>query len=79
MKKIQNVTFRIGALFGSSALAAVAGGALIGVELWKSAALAGLMATAQVMEKLLRSMVDGDLTQEEIAAAFEGNGKPRAK
>ena len=79
MKKIQNVTFRIGALFGSSALAAVAGGALIGVELWKSAALAGLMATAQVMEKLLRSMVDGDLTQEEISAAFEGNGKPRAK
>ena len=79
MNKLKNVTFRIGALFGSSALAAVAGGALIGVELWKSAALAGLMATAQVMEKLLRSMVDGDLTQEEISAAFEGNGKPRAK
>jgi len=79
MNKLKNVIFRIGALFGSSALAAVAGGALIGVDLWKSAALAGLMACAQVIEKLLRSMVDGDLTQEEIAEAFGGNGKPRAK
>ena len=34
MAKLQNILFRIGALFGSSALAAIAGGALIGVELW---------------------------------------------
>jgi hypothetical protein len=72
MAKLQNIIFRIFALFGSSALAAVAGGALIGVDLWKSAALAGIMACAQVVEKLLRFSVDGSLTKEEIEIAFSG-------
>ena len=72
MAKLQNIIFRIFALFGSSALAAVAGGALIGVDLWKSAALAGIMACAQVVEKLLRFSVDGSLTKEEIEIAFGG-------
>ena len=75
MAKLQNIMFRIFALFGSSALAAVAGGALIGVDLWKSAALAGIMACAQVVEKLLRFSVDGSLTKEEIEIAFGGVAK----
>jgi len=77
MAKLQNIAFRIFALFGSSALAAVAGGALIGVQLWKSAALAGIMACAQVVEKLLRFSVDGSLTKEEIELAFTGAVKPK--
>ena len=77
MAKLQNIAFRIFALFGSSALAAVAGGALIGVQLWKSAALAGIMACAQVIEKLLRFSVDGSLTKEEIEIAFTGAVKPK--
>jgi len=77
MAKLQNIIFRIFALFGSSALAAVAGGALIGVDLWKSAALAGIMACAQVIEKLLRFSVDGSLTKEEIEIAFTGAVKPK--
>ena len=79
MEKLKNILFRIFALFGSSALAAVAGGAIIGVELWKSAALAGLMACAQVVEKLLRFSVDGSLTKEEIEIAFSGAGAPNQK
>lgn len=79
MEKLKNILFRIFALFGSSALAAVAGGAIIGVELWKSAALAGLMACAQVVEKLLRFSVDGSLTKEEIEAAFSGAGAVKPK
>jgi hypothetical protein len=79
MEKLKNILFRIFALFGSSALAAVAGGAIIGVELWKSAALAGLMACAQVVEKLLRYSVDGTLTKEEIEAAFAGAGAVKKK
>jgi hypothetical protein len=80
MAKLQNIIFRIFALFGSSALAAVAGGAIIGVQLWKSAALAGIMACAQVIEKLLRFSVDGSLTKEEIELAFTGavKAKPEA-
>jgi nucleoside-diphosphate-sugar epimerase len=58
-------------------LAAVAGGALIGVDLWKSAALAGIMACAQVVEKLLRFSVDGSLTKEEIELAFTGAVKTK--
>ena len=77
MAKLQNIIFRIFALFGSSALAAVAGGALIGVDLWKSAALAGIMACAQVVEKLLRFSVDGTLTKEEIEIAFTGAVKAK--
>ena len=77
MAKLQNIIFRIFALFGSSALAAVAGGALIGVDLWKSAALAGIMACAQVVEKLLRFSVDGSLTKEEIEIAFTGAVKSK--
>ena len=79
MAKLQNILFRIAALFGSSALAAIAGGALIGVELWKSAALAGLMACAQVIEKLLRFSVDGSLSKEEIELAFAGAGSVKKK
>jgi hypothetical protein len=79
MDKLKNIIFRIFALFGSSALAAVAGGAIIGVELWKSAALAGVMACAQVVEKLLRFSVDGSLTKEEIEAAFSGAGAVKKK
>jgi len=77
MAKLQNIIFRIFALFGSSALAAVAGGAIIGVQLWKSAALAGIMACAQVVEKLLRFSVDGSLTKEEIELAFTGAVKAK--
>lgn len=77
MAKLQNIIFRIFALFGSSALAAVAGGAIIGVQLWKSAALAGIMACAQVIEKLLRFSVDGSLTKEEIELAFTGAVKAK--
>jgi hypothetical protein len=79
MAKLQNIIFRIFALFGSSALAAVAGGAIIGVQLWKSAALAGIMACAQVIEKLLRFSVDGSLTKEEIEIAFSGAAAPKPK
>ncbi len=77
MAKLKNIIFRIFALFGSSALAAVAGGALIGVDLWKSAALAGIMACAQVVEKLLRFSVDGSLSKEEIELAFTGAVKAK--
>ena len=66
-----SVATRIVAVFGSSALAALAGGAIFGVELWKSAAIAGFMAAAKVTEQLLKSWADdGVLTRQEVQAAF---------
>ncbi len=71
--KLTVIIGRIVAVFGSSALAAIAGGAVIGVELWKSAAMAGFMAAARVIEALLRMWADdGVLSREEVQKAFTG-------
>jgi hypothetical protein len=71
MATLKTLVLRIIAVFGSSALAAVAGGAVLDVELWKAAAIAGIVAAAKVTEALLRAWSsDGVLTKEEIAEAF---------
>ena len=71
MVKFQTIVLRVAGVFGSSALAAVAGGAIFGVELWKSAAIAGVVSASKVTESLLRSWSeDGTLTKEEVAQAF---------
>jgi len=75
MIKVQTLVLRIFGVFGSSALAAVAGGAIFGVQLWKSAAIAGVVAAGKVTESLLRAWSeDGTLTKEEVAAAFGKKG-----
>jgi hypothetical protein len=71
METLKTLILRIVAVFGSSALAAVAGGAVLDVQLWKAAAIAGIVAAAKVTESLLRAWSsDGVLTKEEIAEAF---------
>ena len=75
MIKFQTLVLRIFGVFGSSALAAVAGGAIFGVELWKSAAIAGVVAAGKVTESLLRAWSqDGVLSKEEVAEAFGKKG-----
>lgn len=61
---------RLFSLFLANALPAVTGGALIGVDVAKSALLAGFMAVVQVVQRLAAASTDGDLTSEEIAEAF---------
>ena len=63
MKKAQEIAQRIIALFLSAIIAPE-------LELWKSAALSGLAATFQVIQKLATSAIDGQLTKAEIDAAF---------
>jgi hypothetical protein len=71
MKTLQTLVLRVFAVFGSSAMAALAGGAVLDVELWKAAAIAGIVAAAKVTEALLRAWAsDGVLTKEEISEAF---------
>ena len=71
MKTLNTIMLRIGAVFGSSALAAIAGGALLEIELWKAAALAGIVAAAKVTEELLRAWYeDGVLSAKEVSKAF---------
>jgi hypothetical protein len=71
MIKFQSIILRIFGVFGSSALAAVAGGAIFQVELWKAAAIAGVVSASKVTQELLRAWSeDGVLTKEELAVAF---------
>lgn len=68
---MKTILLRIVSVFGSSALGALAGGAILNVSLWKSAALAGFMATAKVVEALLRAFADdGKIDADELKAAF---------
>lgn len=80
MKVAKEIVSRIVALFLSSALAIVGGASVLApeLELWKSAALSGLAAAFQVIQKLATSFYDdGKLTREEINAAF--NVQTRSK
>ena len=78
-KQVQDILFRMVAVVIASVMGTIGAGTIIGVELWKSAALAGVMACAQVVEKLLRFSVDGTLTKEEIEIAFSGAAAPKTK
>ena len=74
---MKSVLLRIVSVFGSSALGAVAGGAIVNVEIWKAAAIAGIMATAKVVESLLKAYADdGKIDAKELKAAFAFVDKP---
>lgn len=80
MKLAKDIAGRIFALFLSSALAIVGGASVLApeLELWRSAALSGLAAAFQVIQKLATSYYDdGKLTRDEINAAF--NVQTRSK
>jgi len=67
---------RLVSLFIASALPIITGGAILGVDVIKSAGVAGLTALFGVVQKLAAASVDGELTSEEISAAF---GTPKKK
>jgi hypothetical protein len=61
---------RLISLFIASALPIITGGAILGVDVVKSAGVAGLTALFGVVQKLAAASVDGELSSEEISAAF---------
>lgn len=61
---------RLVSLFIASALPIITGGAILGVDIVKSAGVAGLTALFGVIQKLAAASVDGELSAEEISAAF---------
>jgi len=62
-------------VFAYSAMAIIGGASMLGdIPVWKAAVLAGISATAQVMERLARAFADdGELTLDEINEAFAGH------
>ena len=61
---------RLISLFIASARPIITGGAILGVDVVKSAGVAGLTALFGVVQKLATASVDGELSSEEITAAF---------
>lgn len=61
---------RLVSLFIASALPIVTGGAILGVDVVKSAGVAGLTALFGVVQKLAAASVDGELAADEISKAF---------
>ena len=61
---------RLVSLFIASALPIVTGGAILGVDVVKSAGVAGLTALFGVVQKLAAASVDGELSADEISKAF---------
>ena len=70
-KLFWNVLMRIVAAFTASALGVIGAGAIAHISTVKAMTVAGLTATATIVEKLARGyMDDGKLTLDEINAAF---------
>jgi hypothetical protein len=70
-KLFWNVLMRIVAAFTASALGVIGAGAIAHISTVKAMAVAGLTATATIVEKLARGfMDDGKLSLDEINAAF---------
>jgi hypothetical protein len=68
--KALDLSQRLISLFIASALPIITGGAILGVDVVKSAGVAGLTALFGVVQKLATASVDGELTSAEITAAF---------
>lgn len=70
---MKQIAFRVFAVFGYSSLAMIGGASMLGVDVWKGAALAGIVAASQVVEKLARAYADdGVIDRDELSDAFGG-------
>lgn len=66
-----DISYRVIATFIASALSVIGAGSIIGLDVWMSAALGGLLAVAKVIEKLaLAFLEDGKIDQAEVNAIF---------
>lgn len=70
-QKIRTVSGRVVAVFIATALGVIGTGAIIGVEVWQAALMAGIGGVATVAEGLSRAYLkDGKLTLDEIDEVF---------
>lgn len=70
MNMMQTLGTRLISVFVGAAIPNVSVGAALGVEVWKSGVMAGVIAVLAVLQKLAASAADGKLTFEEIDEAF---------
>jgi hypothetical protein len=71
---------KIAAAFAVACLGVIGAGSILGVEVWKSAAMAGIGACAVIVEKLCRAYLeDGKLTAKEVDEIFASYEKGSKK
>jgi hypothetical protein len=71
ISKVKDITWRMLAVFIATALGVIGTGALIGVEVWQAALMAGIGGIATVLENLARAYLDdGKITNDEINGVF---------
>jgi hypothetical protein len=77
---IKDVVVRMVALFLTSAAGVITGAAIFApeVSVAKSCLLAGCAACVQVLQKLAAASLDGNLSKEEVDAAFGIKAETRA-
>lgn len=68
---MKQIVLRVFAVFGYSSLAMIGGASVLGIGVVKAACLAGIVATAQVVEKLARAYADdGVISKAELNEIF---------
>lgn len=80
--QMKNIAARVVAVFVASALSVIGAGAIAGVSIVQSMAIAGLAGVATVVEGLARAFLDdGKLDESEVNAVFNSapTRKPGAK
>jgi hypothetical protein len=66
-----DISYRVIATFIASALGVIGAGSIVGLDVWMSAALGGLLAVAKVVEKLaLAFLEDGKISRSEVNMIF---------
>lgn len=66
-----DISGRVVATFVASALGVIGAGSIIGIDVWMSAALGGLLAVAKVIEKLALAYIeDGVIDRDEVNMIF---------
>jgi lactam utilization protein B len=79
-KQVKDISGRMVAVVIASVMGTLGAGALIGIDTWKSAALAAIMGVAVVSESLARAYLsDGKLSQDEINDAFAKANEKKSK
>jgi hypothetical protein len=79
-KQVKDISGRMVAVVIASVMGTLGAGAILGIDTWKSAALAAIMGVAVVSESLARGYIgDGKLDQKEIDDAFAKANEKKSK
>jgi hypothetical protein len=71
---IIDIVKRVLAVFVATALSVIGAGAIVGVNFWITAGMAGISGVATVLERLARAYIeDGILSKKEINSAFSNS------